>query len=1532
MKKVLFLLVFVLAAAMSFGQGLISLTTKAGETVSYNIADIKFVKSLSSGSLLVFSNRGKTQEVTQTITYIRDSTCNAFMLLTENGVQGLYSKNHVAQISRTNSGSKLTMKDGNSDVYVSESYATVLTQASIPIGCGDGGGGSGVSYYTDDNFATLEPPSPTPVVGSRATDRRKGADFQYNGANWSTQITLEDGQKVMSPYTSTGNTLIFDSDLYNKAVLSVSSAGAVTISNPTNLASQTFGESFVIQLEDIAGASHTVNWGSSFVTQDGTALSSVTLGANEQLTFVFKAEVRGGAIVLSSQDELTTARYIAALPAATSLTAAEKLVVGDSTITFQKLRDQLGDSTIFSAATYADISKISTPLKVGDRIKIKSNGNEYVVKQDSVKFYTTDQENVINLGGRFAVIDLSKKREFESKKELQKLVHFLSIKDKEKIKVGGVTYRVSFFPEKYYRSETTSAVQDIIVDGFFVDTLQIDTDNRNAVYYSEDLLNIGRTWPDGTYPVVSWLNGNAGRILQNAAIAPDGTLTAERIYGFNSTASNALQLAGDPTSWGVGDTVTISFWARGNKTTGTNERARAQSILNPTSVAGLSDINFVLDGEWHQYTRTAVTTSFTTTSKNIYFGIFDGFANADTLDIWGFDVHKGGPRPYQKSTRIKGYKSKIYLYREINIQNGELDLSFFRKSDYTSVSITPFVTSDAIFIQNALNYCASGERCNKVILPKANFRIDRTINIPRGVRLLGANPGNRSYGGNHPTENISTVFYVQMNNPTDYVFKVDFTAPAQLIDNSGISNIQLVCIDTTGGILYIREAANCLFENITANVSGVGVIDTALHFAVNVGSDAHYNIFKNCYIGGQKFGLIYDGGVHNLFQDCGFSGNVGMKINGGSFIGQIISVEGSNTGLLTTGGTTSIVGFYTESTAAAGGSTVKMEGGSVHISNSNLQTETDTDTLINLVSGKNFTLENSVIVNQGIMKMPTNLNLFESVDFSNVGSVFDLENTLKLTPKQRLFIAIKGNYPTFTDNQIYKESGPVSKNAFHYNIYPVQESPHLIDTIRLGRAYMLGGLENLIQYSDTIPTGSFAFYNTYANLVPGPTGINNADVIAATVATPSSFVGTKQGGPYITGEPYTISCYLKGLSGDNLNTMVTFRLGAGGETVKFKVRSNEWKRYEKTVFYDATDGSGALRIENVTPGDSLAIWGVQVNPGYHATPIISTGNVGVRDTLAKLSFRSLQLNGALVDISGSPGTAGQIPVSTVTGWNWSSTPSVLDGSYAKLGGNAGTVTIGSNDNSLNLESNNVNRLRFDATGRMFSGTLTDAIFTASDSIALESATGKFHMAGGFSRLLAGGNVVFQVNNSTQAVALNTASNSASSFTASVQGGGTYLQHNSTTGAEQTTIGSATAGSTLKLNGVVADSVETTMLFQKSDGTAGRFEYFAQVNATTTTTISSLTAWNTLITANTASGSYTVNIPIPSSTYVGKRIDFIVLGTGETVTVNTAAGVNEFWAAGVSQPSIQMVSGTTEQISLICFNNGGTFYWGLTSEK
>jgi len=882
----------------------------------------------------------------------------------------------------------------------------------------------------------------------------------------------------------------------------------------------------------------------------------------------------------------------------------------------------------------SDISEIAAlSLPNGWEITVVPSGERYVTQATAVTYYTTDGINVIAIAsGNYAVIDLTEKRSFQSKEELKKLVHFCNFKDGETIKIGQSDFEIKFHAKTFHRDLGTSSVQDKLVDGFFTDTLQVSVPNKNLVFYSETFNNNTFAFPDGSYGPYIFLNGNAGKVSQNMTDAPDGSMTAERLFAFNSTASNQIQIYGNKLPVQIGDTITFSFYARGLHTTGSSER-----IASASSFGGsYANINFTLDGKWRRYQATTVAASIPGTNS-IYFGLPTGFANGDTLDVWGFMINKGSTAPdYHQSTWDRSTNTdKMYLYRKGLLRGKTLDLSEIRKNEYTVTGANK--NNDAIFIQAAIDYCKEGERCNEVLLPLDEFYCTAPITMKRGVVLSGANPAARTYSAAAPSANTQTVIKFALTDKTKYAITILPYGSLTVVDNTGLKNLVLSAVDTLAGFVKTKEISNCTFSYITGNVitSGYfGAIDScAWDMQVAGSSDNHYNNFFNVYVGAPSapFGLKYGGGVSNNFLHCAFIGNVCVRVNGGVFNATRLSVETGNTGILVNSGSAYVYNFYSEGSAYNGGSTLKMTGGQLYVYNSSLRTSTVNDTLLNLVSGSSFALVNSKIEVQGKMKIASTFD--GGVEFKNVGTVTELRPFLNLSLKQTSFVDITGNYDLLgTNPSVFSSTKGAVKQAQMLIKNSNLENSTLADTLKTSGVILKGGEENLTNKSSEIPTYTSTNHKVIQDVVADQNGNMTADMVIMTATTASEFMQDKVViEAYEIGEPYTISMWLKGISSANPATYVTARLGTGGQSVNFFINSAGWKRYEKTIYANVSNTNFNLRVTSLVSLDTFAIAGVQVNKGYHATSLINTTTTGILEggnpEINILELDSLEING-----------------------------------------------------------------------------------------------------------------------------------------------------------------------------------------------------------------------------------------------------------------------------------------------------------------
>lgn len=136
-------------------------------------------------------------------------------------------------------------------------------------------------------------------------------------------------------------------------------------------------------------------------------------------------------------------------------------------------------------------------------------------------------------------------------------------------------------------------------------------------------------------------------------------------------------------------------------------------------------------------------------------------------------------------------------------------------------------------------------------------------------------------------------------------------------------------------------------------------------------------------------------------------------------------------------------------------------------------------------------------------------------------------------------------------------------------------------------------------------------------------------------------------------------------------------------------------------------------------GDYLIEFGAGDGIGRQGRMGIGLGNTAANPTVSPPRRMldvggNVSIRGDLYNPGDSTGTAGQIIVKRGTGWGWASTSSALDANYAKIAGNTGSITLGTNNTTpLHLETNNTRRLSIPSSG-------ITASTTASKMLTLDS--------------------------------------------------------------------------------------------------------------------------------------------------------------------------------------------------------------------
>jgi hypothetical protein len=288
---------------------------------------------------------------------------------------------------------------------------------------------------------------------------------------------------------------------------------------------------------------------------------------------------------------------------------------------------------------------------------------------------------------------------------------------------------------------------------------------------------------------------------------------------------------------------------------------------------------------------------------------------------------------------------------------------------------------------------------------------------------------------------------------------------------------------------------------------------------------------------------------------------------------------------------------------------------------------------------------------------------------------------------------------------LFKGETAISKGQNNFAKNSTFEGVTMSDSLFLSNVVLEGKLENLSNLSDSIgldqTTVNIATFN---NTVIAPDGTLTADLIVGLSTVTSTYVQDKNLiENVIVGEPYTISVWLKGISSSNPSINFTPRLGfnvTGGPSPSFIVTSNEWVRYEKTVFATVSSSVISIRCNDVIPQDSIAVWGFQVNKGYHATSLINTTTTGIDNNNIIINTA----NNANIDFT-SPLTFSEYGNGTVTGTATKYLAVELDGDVIEVDAAAGMDAVVANrsyvDNTAALVDLSSGQVYYNTTSNAF---------------------------------------------------------------------------------------------------------------------------------------------------------------------------------------------------------------------------------------
>jgi hypothetical protein len=866
----------------------------------------------------------------------------------------------------------------------------------------------------------------------------------------------------------------------------------------------------------------------------------------------------------------------------------------------------------------------------GETVYNKQNNTFYQFNRDKPQFAEVDDEFLIETGDGYLVAELYD-RVFKTKDELRDKIHFLTdLKDGESVFINGVEYELRWTP-KYYGGTWDEHKLDIIPDGYFLDTIAYNQTKFNNVVTSNPKSAFDTEIGTANY---SFLPNDYTSILQGFE---DPTGNFEAVGLVPNRESPQFRFAYDTTGLTDQDSVLLSFWGKADLSGGSANGTVVLGGLALEGAANVLNIGFPNDGQWHR-AEAIIGNGFNASERygwafSRLYGTSGEVETGDTIYIWNVQLEPI-PDNRKATSPIKSMFKQTnndYLYLYLKPKGRQLDLTELLTKD-----VGTEVRQDVgQIINTAIDYCQQGQICREIILPPITMYSNTPIIQNRGVIVSGATGGYRNYNSFAPMTYLRPTINFTFKDTTANAWSIIKTSGQTATDNTGLRNVALVLVDSAqvNNILYTNELASSIMENINIGVEAGGgtyVKNAGYHFDIpDSGSDSHYSIFRDFAIGDaddNKFlGFLYEGGVGNQFSQFNVGTDTAIVVNGGAFEGESISVEESNTGLVVNGSQTivNISGLYTES-SGSGGSTIVQTGGYLYIEDGRLQTENESDTLINFIGGKAATIVNSTQPLNGIIRLSEDY----PISFINVGTIRPLYDLLIENPNLKKNVTISGNITSFAGTAEYKSNIPETRIGRSVITNSIISNGSIGDSLFLNNPVIKGRNQNLLNNSaDLFPASDTtdAGIDRLLNNIPAPIEADSAETIIckADVSFKQLNAGSLTQSSLGAGE-YTFSFYAKSRTGNLILLKSQLPLTEYQQDVY--VVSDEWTRYTNTFTITEDNLPSFPTVSNLrvdmSAGDTLDICCRQLNEGPFPYAYTETTGAAIDNDDASINLAS----------------------------------------------------------------------------------------------------------------------------------------------------------------------------------------------------------------------------------------------------------------------------------------------------------------------
>lgn len=856
----------------------------------------------------------------------------------------------------------------------------------------------------------------------------------------------------------------------------------------------------------------------------------------------------------------------------------------------------------------------------------------YLIQADSVPGYATDQKYVVLLqNGNYAVANLSSRRSFSTYDELGKLGPLLKFSGEvETVAVGGKNVVVSASPLRisdFDLDETT----DTIVDGLFLDTIRSPYSGENLYANSSDF-----TWPGGSAPLAK---------IENLGIGIDG----EAVNGVTLGVGTEAILGSYKPVIGAGPArlVTLSYYLKPHNVSGNTITATAdhENGNNPLD-------SLVIDLTATEYKRYAHVINYDRLNSRFFRLRFNGITQSDTLLIDGVQIEYGtSATPLKKTSGLPADSDLIYVNRGYSsIENGVLDASYFvrsvKNSDRTLQSIdhTPL-------LQSLNNYCGGvgegGEnRCSEILLERGKYRLAQEFFGVDGVIMRG--PHTKFPYANSARQSFGTALMIDKKGGTAFNYSPTVD---NVIQNSGLHNVNLVITDTLDVVISAGKNWNCSYRNIgiyteAIDVSNPGKYDIAIIDALDDDTPDHlYNEWDDIEIrGADSIAIITEKGNTSNWRNIHVGGaQIGVYVlNGIDMVNA--TIEGcSQAAVYHVGGSSYIRELYTESNGFNGDSTsaiVHMEGGNLFLQQ--ITNNYSENGAVIRMNGGGLTLGNFPSLNGG-----TQDGYFDIKDTSAVSFLRIMNSTAGAGAAWR----VRGDVSKFKCEDC---NGIDWNGTDGYSNYSVEAQ-----NISQQATNLL--IDGDLKFSQINLTGE---YNQ--NIILNSRDLFTADTIQGIITKPNSFVSPfgdttacviDYSGPGVTtsvsnfawrsnilmgediddGDEFILS-YSLYLFGD-LAPRNLFALRMGGDASSLvsvttpNIGQGRWVRMHHRLKREGTNGiTDRFNLRLFGPGndvDSIAVWNMQISKAKRAGGAVVTTGSAVLSQQPSL-IGDLEIDGDLI--------------------------------------------------------------------------------------------------------------------------------------------------------------------------------------------------------------------------------------------------------------------------------------------------------------